>query len=280
MTIGICGAGTMGRGIAVAALLAGNTVVLFDISADACSAAEKYIAAQLEKAVEKKKLSAEELEKAKTRISSGTSFGILAPCHLVIEAIAEIAEIKHRLFAEIEKVVATDAIIATNTSSISIASLASPLQHPERFCGLHFFNPAHIMKLVEVVKGPKSAAQVITFCVDFAKHLGKTPVVAKDVPGFIVNRVARNFYNEPQRIVMEGAAQIPQVDRLIRALGFKMGPFELMDLIGVDVNLDVTKSQWEQFFYEPRFAPSMLQQSYVDAGLHGKKTGGGFTGNE
>lgn len=277
MTIGICGAGTMGRGIAVAALLKGNTVVLFDISSEACSSAVNYVDTQLRKAVEKGKLSADDLTSATNRLVTGTEFAVLSECKLVIEAIAEIAEIKHRLFAEIEKVVSADTIIATNTSSISIASLASPLKNPERFCGLHFFNPAHIMKLVEVIRGAKTKPQVIDFCVEFATSLGKSPVVAKDVPGFIVNRIARNFYNEPQRIVMEGAAQIPQVDTLIKSLGFTMGPFELMDLIGVDVNLDVTKSQWEQFFYEPRFAPSMLQQSYVDAGLHGKKTGGGFT---
>ena len=132
------------------------------------------------------------------------------------------------------------------------------------------------MKLVEVVKGPRTSAVIIAACVEFAQGLGKTTVVVADAPGFIVNRIARNYYNEAQRIVMEGAASITQVDSLMRGLGFKMGPFELMDLIGVDVNLDVTKSQWEQFFHEPRFTPSLLQQQYVDAGLFGKKSGDGF----
>jgi len=166
--------------------------------------------------------------------------------------------------------------LATNTSSIAITALTASLQHPERFVGLHFFNPAHIMKLVEVIKGQRTAQSVVDDAFAFAKSLGKSPVVASDVPGFIVNRVARNFYNEPQRIVMERCATIEQVDTLMTSLGFKMGPFQLMDLIGVDVNLDVTTSQWQQFYNEPRFAPSLLQRQYVDAGNHGRKSGHGF----
>ena len=196
---------------------------------------------------------------------------------MVIEAIAERLDIKHTLYRSLESVLAPTAILASNTSSISIAALARCLQDPSRFVGLHFFNPAHIMKLVEVIKGPRTSQKVVEVCVDFATGLGKVPVVAADAPGFIVNRIARNYYNESQRIVMEGASSIEQVDTLMKGLGFRMGPFELMDLIGVDVNLDVTKSQWEQFFHEPRFTPSLLQQQYVDAGLHGKKSGGGFT---
>ena len=194
----------------------------------------------------------------------------------MIEAIAERLDIKHAFFQSVEKVCRPDAILASNTSSISIASLARCLQDPTRFVGLHFFNPAHIMKLVEVIRGPRTSDAVVQICVETARGMGKTPVVAKDAPGFIVNRIARNYYNEAQRVVMEGAATIEQTDALMQGLGFKMGPFALMDLIGVDVNLDVTKSQWQQFFYEPRFTPSLLQQQYVDAGLHGTKSGGGF----
>jgi 3-hydroxybutyryl-CoA dehydrogenase len=277
MIVGICGAGTMGRGIAIASLTAGHSVVLFDIAESAVEAARSNVIEQLRIAVEKGKLSQEALDASSTKLTTSVELASLRNVDIVIEAIAERLDIKHALFSELEKVVGPTAIMASNTSSISIASLARVLSQPARFVGLHFFNPAHIMKLVEVIKGPRTSDEVIQTCVEFAKGLGKTPVVAADAPGFIVNRIARNFYNESQRIVMEGAATIPQVDELIKGLGFKMGPFELMDLIGVDVNLDVTKSQWSQFFHEPRFTPSLLQQQYVDAGLHGKKSGGGFT---
>ncbi|MCX6139541.1 MAG: 3-hydroxyacyl-CoA dehydrogenase NAD-binding domain-containing protein [Candidatus Kapabacteria bacterium] len=276
MTIGICGSGTMGRGIAIASLTAGHSVVFFDIADAALEAARKNVVEQLHKAVEKGKLSADACAMAEKHIVTSTSLDAMAKADIVIEAVAEQLTIKHALFTQLERVCSPDAILTSNTSSISIASLARCLNDPLRFAGLHFFNPAHIMKLVEVIKGPRTSDAVITTCVAFAKGLGKTPVVATDAPGFIVNRVARNYYNEAQRIVMEGAATIPQIDTLMKGLGFKMGPFELMDLIGVDVNLDVTKSQWEQFFHEPRFTPSLLQQQYVDAGLHGKKTDGGF----
>lgn len=277
MIIGICGAGTMGRGIAIASLSAGHSVVLVDLSSDALDAAVQYVRDQLSKSVEKGKLTESQYDSATSSISSSTEATALGSADIVIEAIAERLDVKHALFRELEKVVTTTAILATNTSSISIASLARCLNDPSRFVGLHFFNPAHIMKLVEVIKGPRTSTLVVDACVDFAKGLGKVPVVAADAPGFIVNRIARNYYNESQRIVMEGASSIEQVDLLMRGLGFRMGPFELMDLIGVDVNQDVTKSQWEQFFHEPRFTPSLLQQQYVDAGLHGKKSGGGFT---
>ncbi len=276
MIVGICGAGTMGRGIAIAAVRAGHDAVLFDVGQEQLDKASVVVVKQLDKAVEKKKMTADEAVKAKTRVSFTGELKDLSGCDLVIEAIVERLEIKHELLAKIEAIVGTEAVIATNTSSISIAAIARPLNHPERFAGLHFFNPAHIMKLVEVIRGPRTSDKTIAFCVNFAEDLGKSPVVAKDVPGFIVNRVARNFYNEPQRIVTEQGATVTQIDTLIKGLGFRMGPFELMDLIGVDTNLDVTKSQWEQFFLEPRFAPSLLQQQTVDAGNYGRKTGRGF----
>lgn len=280
MIVGICGAGTMGRGIAIASLQATHSVVLFDIAEAPLEKAKANITSTLDKAVEKGKMSVTERDLALERSLFTTNLDDLATCDVVIEAVAERLDIKHDLFTRLESLVRRDAILATNTSSISIASLARPLQHQDRFVGLHFFNPAHIMKLVEVIKGPRTSDATVAWCVEFSKGLGKTPVVAKDVPGFIVNRIARNYYNEAQRIVMEGAATVPQVDALMQGLGFKMGPFELMDLIGVDTNLDVTKSQWQQFFLEPRFQPSMLQQQHVDAGLHGKKTGRGFYDHE
>ena len=276
MTIGICGAGTMGRGIAITSLQAGHSVVVFDIAAEALEQAVGYIHKQLDKAVERSKMTAEEAAAAKEQITTSTDLKTMAPCDIVLEAVAERTDIKHELYTRLEAIVRSDAIIASNTSSIAIAALARPLQDQSRFVGLHFFNPAHIMKLVEVIRGPQTSDATVKTCVDYAKGLGKTPAVAKDVPGFIVNRVARNYYNEAQRIVMEGAADVGQVDNSLKGLGFRMGPFELMDLIGVDTNLDVTKSQWEQFFLEPRFAPSLLQQQTVDAGHHGKKSGHGF----
>jgi 3-hydroxybutyryl-CoA dehydrogenase len=277
MIVGICGGGTMGRGIAIASLMVGHNVVLTDLSESVLEQARTSILDQLLKAVERGKLRQEAYEAAASGLVITTDLGNLANANLVIEAIAERIDIKHELFRTLEGIVQPDAVLASNTSSISIASLARVLSSPARFVGLHFFNPAHIMKLVEVIRGPRTSPEVVSFALEFANGLGKSPVVAADAPGFIVNRIARNYYNESQRVVMEGAATIQQVDALMKGLGFRMGPFELMDLIGVDVNLDVTKSQWEQFFHEPRFTPSLLQQQYVDAGLHGKKSGAGFT---
>lgn len=277
MIVGICGGGTMGRGIAIASLMVGHNVVLTELSESVLEQARTSILDQLLKAVERGKLRQEAYEAAASGLVISTDLGNLANANLVIEAIAERIDIKHELFRTLEGIVQPDAVLASNTSSISIASLARVLSSPARFVGLHFFNPAHIMKLVEVIRGPRTSPEVVSFALEFANGLGKSPVVAADAPGFIVNRIARNYYNESQRVVMEGAATIQQVDALMKGLGFRMGPFELMDLIGVDVNLDVTKSQWEQFFHEPRFTPSLLQQQYVDAGLHGKKSGAGFT---
>lgn len=280
MMVGICGAGTMGRGIAISSLQAGHHVVLTDLSTDALVAAAGYVRKQLDTAVEKGKLAADARDRAVEAFSTSTDLAALHACDLVIEAIAERLDIKHALLQALESVCRPDCILASNTSSIAITALARSLKVPSRFVGLHFFNPAHILKLVEVIKGTLTADHVVDASVSFARGLGKTAVVARDVPGFIVNRVARNYYNEAQRVVMEQAASIEQVDRCMKALGFKMGPFELMDLIGVDVNLDVTKSMWGQYFNEPRFTPSLLQQQTVDGGLHGRKSGRGFYGYE
>lgn len=274
--IGICGAGTMGAGIAIAGIQAGYDVVLFDVREDVVQKAHTYIADQIAKAVERGKMTQEQADTATARVKITTLLDEMAPCDIVIEAIIEDKDIKQQLFAALEERLAADAIIATNTSSIAVTSLAAGLQHPERFAGMHFFNPAHIMKLVEVIRGARTSETTVERILELSRALGKSPAVAKDVPGFIVNRVARNFYNEAMRICMEGAASIEQVDALMKGAGFKMGPFELMDLIGVDTNLQVTKSMWEQYFYEPRFAPSLMQEQYVQARLWGRKTGEGF----
>lgn len=267
MIVGICGAGVMGRGIAVSSLLAGHSVAITDVNAGLLSECTAWIGKQLDTAVTKKKINEEQATAFRTRVSTGTDFNLLATAQVVVEAVVERPDVKVAVLTQLESIMSSDAILTTNTSSISIASLAKHLSRPELFAGLHFFNPAHIMKLVEVISAPRTAESTIAFCVALANGLGKSPVVARDVPGFIVNRVARNFYNEAQRIVMEGGATFDQVDMSVKGLGFKMGPFELMNLIGVETNLDVTTSQWQQFYHEPRFQPSLLQKQYVDAGL-------------
>ena len=276
MLIGICGAGTMGAGIAIAAIQNGHNALLFDIQQTSRERGEAFIIKQIDKAVARNLMTREAADAALENYSFTDKLEDFASCEIVIEAVVERRDVKDELFAKLEGILPETAILATNTSSISIASLAAELRHPERFIGMHFFNPAHIMKLVEVIRGPKTHPEVVEKTVALAKSMRKSPAVAADVPGFIVNRVARNFYNEAQRICTERTATIEQVDTLMKNAGFRMGPFELMDLIGVDTNLEVTKSVWAQYFNEPRFQPSLMQQQYVDAKMWGRKTGEGF----
>ena len=194
----------------------------------------------------------------------------------IIEAILENLQIKRELFQHLETINTSDSIFATNTSSIPITQIASGLNHPERLVGVHFFNPAHIMKLVEVIKGAATSTAVAEKAFDWSVSLGKTTVYAQDAPGFIVNRVARHFYVEALKIAEEGVASIPEIDNLLESTGFKMGPFRLMDLIGVDTNYSVTNSMFEQFNFDPKFRPNRIQKQKVDAGHHGKKSGKGF----
>jgi 3-hydroxybutyryl-CoA dehydrogenase len=194
----------------------------------------------------------------------------------IIEAILENLQIKRELFQHLETINTSDSIFATNTSSIPITQIASGLNHPERLVGVHFFNPAHIMKLVEVIKGAATSTAVAEKAFDWSVSLGKTTVYAQDAPGFIVNRVARHFYVEALKIAEEGVASIPEIDNLMESTGFKMGPFRLMDLIGVDTNYSVTNSMFEQFNFDPKFRPNRIQKQKVDAGHHGKKSGKGF----
>jgi len=273
MKIGICGAGTMGSGIAINAIQNGHTALLFDVQEKADIKAESFIQKQIDKGVARGKMTTDEAEKAFTRFSFTDRLTEFFDCDFIIEAIIEDRDIKVELFRKIERIIPETTILATNTSSISVTALGAALEHPHRFVGMHFFNPAHIMKLVEVIRGKRTSDETIERTIELAKSLRKTPAVAKDVPGFIVNRVARNYYNEAMRIVMEGGASLEQVDTLLKAAGFKMGPFELMDLIGVDTNFAVTQSVWKQYFYEPRFTPSPMQEEYVNAGLHGRKAG-------
>lgn len=274
--VGICGAGVMGSGIATTALLAGWSVVLYDISADILQKAKSAVEKNLGVALSKGKVTDEQHAAALAAIAYTGDLADFGDVALVVEAVVEKLDVKVDIFRRLESIVPPEAVLSSNTSSISISSIARHLASPERFVGMHFFNPAHVMKLVEVIKGHKTSPEVVEQVRRWSEELGKTPAVAADVPGFIVNRVARNYYNEAMRIVTESGATIQQVDSIMKSQGFKMGPFELMDLIGVDTNLEVTKSIWTQYFYEPRFQPSLMQQQYVDAGLYGRKTGEGF----
>lgn len=275
--IAICGAGTMGRGIALACIQSGYPTFLYDINTDLLEKNKSFILNQIDKLVEKGKLGKEDSTDVKNLLTTTTSIPDISQSDIIIEAIVENVDIKETLFKGLEDSGVKDTtILASNTSSLSINVLSSKRQHPENFVGLHFFNPANLMKLVEIVTAKKSCAEAVERCVRFVRSLGKTAVIARDVPGFIVNRVARNYYNEAMRIVTEGNGSVEVIDSCMKNWGFKMGPFELMDLIGNDINLEVTKSVNAQYFNEPRFAPSTMQQEIVNAGTYGQKSGQGF----
>jgi len=276
-TLGIVGAGTMGAGIAHVASSAGISVILYDPSEAALANAMRRIESDLQKGAEKKLYDRSHVEQSLSRIAPKSSFESFTPCELVVEAAIEDMEVKRGIFANLERVCPAGTVLASNTSSLSITSMASRLNVPERFAGIHFFNPVHIMKLVEVVSGHRTSAATVERASSFARLLGKTPVIVRDTPGFIVNRVARPFYGEALRLLGEGVATVEEIDRIVkREGGFRMGPFELMDLIGIDVNFAVTQSVYEQSFGEPRFRPHPIQRKMVEAGLLGRKTQRGF----
>ena len=273
---GVCGAGTMGAGIAYAAAAVGYQVVLNDISQEGVDRGMGSIDRFLATGVERGKISEEDAGALRGRITGDTGLESMAGADIVVEAVVEDLTVKQNLFGRLEEIVSQEAILATNTSSLSVTEIAGSLRQPERFIGMHFFNPAHIMKLVEIIRGYRTSSGVVERTVAITRELGKTPVIASDTPGFIVNRVARNFYGEALKIVGEGAATVEQVDRALKGIGFRMGPFELMDLIGIDINFAVTRSVHDQFFGEPRFRPHLIQKGMVDSGRIGKKAGGGF----
>lgn len=276
MNVAVIGAGTMGSGIAQVAAQAGHNVVLFDTHKEAVDKALAGLRKTLDKLVEKGKFTAEQADGIHGRITPASDLKDLAGSGLVIEAIIEDLGIKQKLFAELEGILATDAILATNTSSLSVTAIAGSLKYPERMVGLHFFNPAPLLPLVEVVPGLATAPDLAQRCAALMTAWGKAPVIGKDTPGFIVNRVARPFYGEAIRIYEEGIADMPTIDAAMKSVGFKMGPFELMDLIGNDINFTVTKTVWEAFFYDPRYKPSFTQQRQVESGRLGRKTGRGY----
>jgi len=275
--IGIIGAGTMGSGIAQVAATAGHRTFLFDSDAAAMKRAETNMQATFSKLVEKGKLTAEKAKEISTRISYPSSLAEFKTCGLVIEAIIENAEIKQKVFSDLEKIVSADCVLASNTSSLSITSIASACAKSERVIGIHFFNPAPLMPLVEVIGGVGSDGQVVKDVKKLIDGWGKVTVQAKDTPGFIVNRVARPYYGESLRIYEEGIADFATIDWAMKEIGgFKMGPFELMDLIGNDVNYTVTETVWKQFFYDPRYKPSLTQKRLFEAKRFGRKSGRGY----
>ena len=275
-TVAVLGSGTMGGGIGQVCALRGLVTVLYDVTPQIVSASYARVRASLQKGVELGKTAPEAAAAALARLHPTASLKDCAGADLVIEAVPEDEALKRDLFQRLEAVLSPQALIASNTSSLSITRLAGAVSRPEQFLGLHFFNPAHLMALVEVVRGERTSAETLAAGVALARALGKSPVVCQDVPGFIVNRVARPFYGEALRLLGEQAADPATVDALLRSVGFKMGPFELLDLIGLDVNYAVTQSIYHAYFEDPRYRPHPLQQRRVEAGLLGRKTKRGF----
>jgi len=274
--IAVIGAGTMGAGIAQASALAGYGVVLYDINQAVLAKSLAEIQDSIEKGVARGKTTADTAEKAKTAFTLTTSLSEAAQVDLVIEAAPEKIELKRQIFGELEANAPENTIFASNTSSLSINVLAAATKRPEQFVGLHFFNPAHIMKLVEVVRGDFTSQATVEAALAYVGRLEKTAVLCKDTPAFIVNRVARPFYGEALRLLGENAADVATIDALLKSIGFRMGPFELIDLIGCDVNFAVTQSIYEAYFHEPKFRPHPIQQRMVESGRLGRKTGRGF----
>lgn len=275
--VGIIGSGTMGAGIAQVAATAGCSVKLYDTKTEALDKAKADLEKIMARLVEKGKIDSTEKERIQNNIKYVSSLKELKDSDLTIEAIIENLDIKKNVFSTLEKFVSDDCIIASNTSSLSIASIASSLQKPERCIGIHFFNPAPLMKLAEVIPAIQTSEETLNISVKTIKDWGKTVAVAKDTPGFIVNRVARPFYGEALRIYEEGIASFSEIDSAMKEIGdFRMGPFELMDFIGNDVNYTVTETVFEAFYYDPRYKPSFTQKRFSEAGYLGRKSGKGY----
>jgi 3-hydroxybutyryl-CoA dehydrogenase len=274
-TIAIAGAGTMGSGIAQVTATAGYKTILFDIEPKMLQQAETNIKKSLAFLSSKGKISAAEEETILNNITYTNQLSDLK-ADLIIEAILEKLDIKHQFFQQVAELNGPNCILASNTSSIPITQIAAKVPNPERFLGIHFFNPAPIMKLVEIISGVQTDPTIANSCKKLIEDMGKTCVMAKDAPGFIVNRVARHYYVEGLKTLEENVADFETIDALMESSGFKMGPFKLMDLIGVDTNFSVTSSMYQLFHQDAKFRPSRIQQQLVDAGFHGKKTKRGF----
>lgn len=274
-TIGIAGAGTMGAGIAQVTATYGYQTILFDVNESMLTKAQAGIEKSLESLVQKQKITSDKKAEIISRIQYTHNVTQLK-ADLIIEAIVERLAIKQQFFNDVAAVNGPETILATNTSSIPVTQIAATVPNPKRFLGIHFFNPAPIMKLVEIISGVETDAAIANQCKQLIEGMGKTCVMAADAPGFIVNRVARHYYVEGLKIAEERIADFETIDALMESSGFKMGPFKLMDLIGVDTNFSVTTSIYNLFHQDGKFRPSRIQQQKVDAGHHGRKTGKGF----
>lgn len=274
-TIGIAGAGTMGAGIAQVAATHGYQTILFDVNENMLDKAKAGIEKSLESLVQKQKITSDKKAEIISRIQYTNQVTQLI-ADLIIEAIVERLDIKQQFFNEVAAINSLDTILATNTSSIPVTQIAAKVPNPNRFLGIHFFNPAPIMKLVEIICGVETNLAIANQCKQLIESMGKTCVMAADAPGFIVNRVARHYYVEGLKIAEERIADFETIDALMESSGFKMGPFKLMDLIGVDTNFSVTTSIYNLFHQDGKYRPNRIQQQKVDAGHHGRKTGKGF----
>jgi 3-hydroxybutyryl-CoA dehydrogenase len=275
--IGVIGSGAMGAGIAQVAATAGHVVYVYDNNSASLLKAQANLASSLTKLVEKQKISPDLSLNISKNIHFISDLNTFSKCDLVIEAIIENLEVKQKVFSEVEKIANANCVLATNTSSLSITSIASACIKPEMVLGIHFFNPATIMPLVEIIPGVATQNNLAAEVKKLIDGWGKVTVIAKDTPGFIVNRVARPFYSEALRIYEEGIAEMPTIDWAMKEFGgFKMGPFELMDLIGHDVNYVVTETVWKQFYFDPRFKPALSQKRLLEAGFLGRKSSRGF----
>jgi 3-hydroxybutyryl-CoA dehydrogenase len=276
-TIGIVGVGAMGRGIAQIAAQAGSTVLLYDTQPEAAAKARAAIGEQWDKLVAKGRLTADAVASYKARLEPAAALADLKNCQLVVEAAIERLDIKQKIFSELEGIVAPDAMLATNTSSLSVTAIAAALKTPARFAGYHFFNPVPLMKVVEVVAGLKTSAAACQALTEYARQIGHTPVQAGDTPGFIVNHAGRGYLTEALRIAGESVADFATIDRILKdQAGFKLGPFELLDLTALDVSHPVLESIFRQYYDEPRYRPSVITAQRLAGGALGRKTGHGF----
>jgi 3-hydroxybutyryl-CoA dehydrogenase len=275
--LGVVGAGTMGIGIVQVAAQQGLDVVVCEVDQSRVQAAMDGLRSTLDRLVARGRLGQSDVDAALGRIQPTTQFADLAEVDFAIEVVPEIVDLKRRVFEQLDEVCRGDAVLATNTSSLSVTELAAATRHPERFVGLHFFNPVPLMGLVEIVHGLQTTSATLDAARELVSRLGKTAVEVKDTPGFIVNRVARPFYNEALRLLNDGVADVATIDRIMKlGGGFRMGPFELMDLIGNDVNFAVTGQVFAGYYDDPKYRPSYLQQRVVQAGTLGRKTKRGW----
>lgn len=275
--IGVVGSGAMGSGIAQVAATAGHSTIIYDTNSAALEKAKTNLSTSLKKLVEKEKISNDKAQSILELTSYSSSIQDFKSCDLIIEAIIENIDIKQSVFKELESITSETCVLASNTSSLSITSIASACNNPEKVIGIHFFNPATLMPLVEIIPGIATDMVIANHCQALINSWGKVTVITKDTPGFIVNRVARPFYSEALRIYDEQIADMATIDWAMKEIGgFRMGPFELMDLIGHDVNYVVTETVWKQFYYDPRFKPSLTQKRLLEAKFLGKKTNRGF----